>query len=132
MTDIFTKEKRSWVMSRIKSESHLESKFASLLRKSKISFERHPKILGRPDFRIRDKKTVIFIDGCFWHMCPKHYVEPKSKRYFWERKIKENTTRDRKVNKKLRIEGYKVIRIWEHDIKKDPENVLRKIIKYIR
>ncbi len=80
MTDVFTKEKRSWVMSRIRSRNtKLENELAEMLKKHRVKFRRYPKIIGNPDFLI-GKKTIVFIDGCFWHKCPKHYKDPKSKK----------------------------------------------------
>jgi DNA mismatch endonuclease (patch repair protein) len=131
MADVFSKEKRSWVMSRIKSESGLEKKLASLLRKNKIRFERHSKVIGRPDFKIKGKNIVIFIDGCFWHKCPIHFIEPKSKKKFWIDKIERNVKRGREVNKRLKERGYRVLRFWEHDVENKSEHVIKKLAKAI-
>ena len=114
-------------MSRIKSESKLENKLAILLRKNKIKFVRHPKILGKPDFRIKNTNIVIFIDGCFWHKCSKHFIEPKSKKKFWAEKIGSNVKRDVEVNRRLKVEGYRVLRFWEHDIEKRPYYAVKKL-----
>lgn len=127
MADVFTKEKRSWIMSRIRSkDTKVENSLAKKLRESCIPFKRYPKILGNPDF-IVGKKTLIFVDGCFWHGCPRHYIEPKSKKKFWIKKIKNNISRDTKVRKELRKMGYKVIRLWEHQI----ENSVMRCIKRV-
>ena len=132
MADIFTKKKRSWVMSKIRSKNtKMENLLAREMRKTKIKFNRYPKIYGSPDF-IVNKNTVIFVDGCFWHKCPVHYKEPKSRKDFWIRKIKGNIKRDVRVNKKLRKEGYKVIRFWEHEIEKNHETCIKKLIKTLQ
>lgn len=128
MSDVFTKKKRSWIMSRIKSKNtKIENTFAKKLRKLNIKFIRHPKIYGNPDFLIGNT-LVIFIDGCFWHKCPYHYKEPKSKKKFWVQKIESNVERDRNVTKNLRKDGYKVLRFWEHKIEKQSEKCIRDII----
>ena len=67
MADIFTPEKRSWVMSRIRSkDTKIEKKTASMLRKNKIRYRKHPKLFGSPDFVV-EKKVLVFCDGDFWH-----------------------------------------------------------------
>ena len=81
-------------------------------------FRYQPKgFFGNPDFINKKKKIVIFIDGCFWHKCPQHWNKPKSNRIYWNEKIKKNIERDKKVNKKYIKEGWKVIRIWEHEFR---------------
>jgi DNA mismatch endonuclease, patch repair protein len=76
-------------------------------------WRRHYAILGTPDFCWPQKKIAIFVDGCFWHGCPRCYNSPKSNIEFWKAKIEVNRKRDRKVNRELRIKGWRVIRIWE-------------------
>lgn len=104
-------------MSRIKSK---QTKPEKTLKKilEKIGFEYQPKIKGRPDFADRKKRIAIFIDGCFWHKCPKHYKEPKSNKKYWLPKIAKNVERDKKINKEYKKKGWKVVRIWEHEFKK--------------
>ncbi len=73
MADVFTKEKRSWIMSRVKStRTKVENLFESLLKKEGIKYKRYPRLAGRPDFLIGND-IVVFVDGCFWHKCPKHF-----------------------------------------------------------
>ena len=132
MVDVFTKEKRSWVMSRIKGKgTKIEKLFERELRKNKIKFKKYPKILkkGNPDFLIW--KVAIFIDGCFWHGCPKHYRSPKSKKGYWIPKIEDNMKRDIEVNKNLRKMGYKVVRFWEHDARRNPDKLVNRVRKYV-
>ena len=126
MADIFTPEKRSWVMSRIRSkDTKIEKKTASMLRKNKIRYRRFPKVFGSPDFVV-EKKVMVFCDGDFWH----GYRYDKKKRppkKFWRDKIERNMERDRKVSRKLRTDGWSVVRLWEHDIEKSPEKCVGKI-----
>jgi len=129
MTDIFTKKKRSWVMSRIRSKNtKMENTLAIEMKKAGIKFKRYPKIYGSPDF-IANRNTLIFIDGCFWHRCPKHYTEPKSRKGFWVEKLGKNVERDKEVTRKLRKMGYNVVRIWEHEMEKRPEHVVKMLVK---
>ena len=128
MADIFTPKKRSWVMSRIRSrDTKIEKKTASLLRKNKIRYRRFPKIFGSPDFVV-EKKLLVFCDGDFWHGY--RYGEKKRlPKKFWRDKIERNMERDRKVTRRLRADGWSVVRLWEHDIEKRPESCIRKIRK---
>ena len=128
MADIFTPEKRSWVMSRIRSkDTKIEKKTASMLRKNKIRYRRFPKVFGSPDFVV-EKKVLVFCDGDFWHGY-RYAKKKKPPKKFWRDKIERNMERDRKVTRKLRADGWSVIRLWEHDIEKRPESCVRKIKK---
>ncbi len=81
----------------------------------------------RPDFVFLSQRTVIFVDGCFWHRCPKHSNLPANNREFWEKKLKGNKVRDRLVNRLLRKAGWRVVRIWEHDLTKRADVCVRRI-----
>jgi len=74
-------------------------------------------ITGNPGFIFFKKKIIIFVDGCFWHGCPKCGHVPKTNNSYWGAKLDRNKARDKKNNRILRKEGYKVLRFWEHDIK---------------
>ena len=126
MADIFTPEKRSWVMSRIRSkDTKIEKKTASMLRKNKIHYRRFPKVFGSPDFVV-EKKLLVFCDGDFWHGY-RYSKKKKLPKKFWREKIERNMRRDRKVTRKPRTDGWSVVRLWEHDIEKNPRSCLRKI-----
>jgi len=179
MPDVFTKAKRSEVMSRIRSRGNRDTELAlaKLLRahgitgwrrhillratveSSRLRVERkkqkhtsprpspqsgegarrrntqlatfNPQLTVRPDFVFRKSRTVIFVDGCFWHGCPRHATKPKNNRAFWRRKLSANQERDRRVNRALRRAGWRVLRIWECDLAKRPENCERRIEKAI-
>jgi len=70
--------------------------------------------------------VAVFVDGCFWHVCPKHGNVPANNRAFWKRKLTANGVRDVLVSRTLRRQGWRVVRIWEHDLRK-PDRVLRRI-----
>jgi DNA mismatch endonuclease (patch repair protein) len=74
----------------------------------------HPKLPGSPDILISRTKTLIFVDGCFWHGCKKHGSIPKSRKEYWGPKIKGNVARDSANRRELKRMGYNVLRIWEH------------------
>ena len=114
--DNLTKSKRSYVMSRIKGKDTKPELYISKVLKI-MHFTYQPKgIYGRPDFANKKAKIAIFIDGCFWHGCPKHYVNPKSNIGYWIPKINRNIERDKEVNRHLESNGWKIIRLWEHSI----------------
>lgn len=113
-------EKRSAVMSRIRGkDTGPERIIARALKDLGLECERHANDLpGRPDFVIREKRVAIFVDGDFWHgwRFPQWRDKLSEK---WEAKIEGNRTRDRRNHRKLRRMGWKVVRIWEHQIDKD-------------
>jgi DNA mismatch endonuclease (patch repair protein) len=128
MADVFTPRKRSEVMSRIRSRNNKDTEllFASLLRKRRISgWRRHLPLVGRPDFAFRSERVAIFIDGCFWHCCPKCGNMPANNAAFWKKKLHGNKLRDKKVTKLLRADGWRVLRIWEHDLRKSASVIAR-------
>lgn len=63
----------------------------------------------------RPVKVAVFIDGCYWHGCPEHYVPPKTNSGYWSEKVLRNVTRDRDTDERLRAAGWTVLRFWEHE-----------------
>ena len=128
VTDIWSKSKRSEVMSRIRGRGNekTEVRLAKLMRAEGIrGWSRHLPILGRPDFSFRKQKVAVFVDGCFWHGCPKCFRLPKQNRTFWKAKIEGNRKRDRSVNGRLRRLGWRVLRIKECQLKRSDWMVSR-------
>lgn len=120
MADVFSKKKRSDVMSRIRSRGNkaTEVALAKLFRRRQISgWRRNQKVFGKPDFVFPKSRTAVFVDGCFWHGCPKHGTQPKGNRNFWKNKFARNLARDRLVNRTLRSANWRVLRIWEHTLR---------------
>lgn len=130
MADIFNKEKRSYVMSRIRSkDTGIELKMIKILEENKIKFTRHPNLLGTPDFLV-GKRMLVFCDGDFWHGYDyRNGRVPPQK--FWREKIERNMERDRRTARKLRREGWSVIRLWEHDINKRQDYCVKKIKRHL-
>jgi len=103
-----------------------------VLKKRKIYFAAYvPKIIGKPDIVFRRKKIAIFIDSDFWHGHPKRCIMPKTNIDYWGKKIARNRERDKQVNKELKGKGWKVVRLWEFDIKHNFERSLQIILNTI-
>ena len=127
--DNHTTEQRTKNMSAIKSRNNksTEIKFVRFLKDNKITgWRRTLKLFGSPDFVFPKLKIVVFLDGCFWHRCQIHFKEPKSNLDYWEAKILRNTKRDKEVNQYYKKSYWKVLRVWEHDIKRN------NLIRYIK
>lgn len=86
-------------------------------------------ILGSPDFVFYDSMVTVFVDGCFWHGCPKCKLQPKSNTDYWDRKLKRNKARDLYVSRNLRTQGWKVVRIWECNLRASPQLAIRRILR---
>jgi DNA mismatch endonuclease (patch repair protein) len=74
-----------------------------------------PDLRRTADMVFRPAKVAVFIDGCYWHGCPEHYVPPKTNSGYWSEKVLRNVTRDRDTDEKLRAAGWTVLRFWEHE-----------------
>ncbi len=90
------------------------------------------KIPGSPDIAFVSKKVAIFMDGAFWHGYKFKKQEKRLPKKYWIPKIKENMRRDRSINAKLEKLGWKVIRVWEHDVKKEPIRVVERIVAALK
>lgn len=80
----------------------------------------------RPDFVFRLERLAVFVDGCFWHKCPSHFRAPRTNADYWQSKIQANFERDRQVDSALRLNGWRVMRIWEHELRQ-PGVVARRL-----
>ena len=159
MADIFTKRKRSEVMSLVRSKGNMatELRLIQIFRANGITGWRRGCSLAltprrakgkvasakagvarsnnpgpmfhhlrrvarvRPDFVFPRLRVAVFVDGCFWHGCPKHATWPRTRAAFWKAKIEGNRARDRKVNRLLRSNGWVVVRVWEHELRRRNE-----------
>lgn len=119
-------------MSRIKGKNTIpEMVFRKYIWSKGIKdYRLHSKIRGKPDLYFPTKKIALFIDGCFWHQCPKCYRPPKTNKKYWSEKIKDNVERDLKTDIYLENNGIHVLRLWEHDIKANINKSFKKIKKY--
>ncbi|WP_444898362.1 very short patch repair endonuclease [Microbulbifer sp. VAAC004] len=129
MADVLSPKQRAYCMSRIQGKN---TKPEVVLRKalwaSGLRYRIKNSLPGRPDIIFPRKRIAVFVDGCFWHRCPKHYQAPKTRAKFWEEKIAGNVARDIRNNKNLDERSWMVVRVWEHEIKNDLESVVNRII----
>lgn len=133
MTDNISKNDRRKNMAAIKSVSKLEDQVSQKLWHKGIRFRRNTKDLyGKPDFSIKKYKIVIFIDSCFWHQCPLHGNMPKTNKVYWTNKLNRNIERDREVTDYYKNKNWYILRVWEHELKKDFENTISRIIEFIK
>ena len=131
MTDVFTRKKRSEIMSHIRSKGNKSTEIllATLLRSNKLhGWRRHQPLPGKPDFAWPKAKVAVFVDGCFWHShnCGKGY-KPISNSQYWTNKFLANRQRDIKCARALRLKGWSVIRIWECALAKSPQTCISRI-----
>lgn len=166
MPDVFTRRKRSAVMARIRSRGNRDTELAlaALLRRHHLTgWRRHVEIRRpksevrsfrvRPDFVFPQERVAVFVDGCFWHGCPRHSPParwlrkssmPEASRpaggrpartgkRFWREKLAANRARDRAVNRALRAAGWRVVRIWEHELRApDPSRLVGRLRAALR
>jgi len=135
-TDHVSKETRSAIMRAVRSE-HVRStewRFrAALISKAIKGWRMHEESLpGTPDFVFLNHKLAIFVDGCFWHGCPKCYRRPRSNRKYWDKKVSNNISRDRRNRKSLSKLGWHIMKIWEHDVLANTGQICLKINKKLR
>jgi DNA mismatch endonuclease (patch repair protein) len=122
MVDVFSPKFRSEIMAKVKGRDNraTELRLLRTLQKYKIrGWRRRSTIFGNPDFVFPASRLAVFVDGCFWHGCPVHGSKPKSNRAFWMRKLSKNRQRDRLVKKSLTKSGWRVLRIWQHELKNE-------------
>jgi len=153
MADVFSKAKRSEVMSRIRGKGNKSTELAmakafkpagikgwrrhvaiklkpKTLRKARASIE--PKVLVvKPDFVFYKERVVVFVDGCFWHQCPLHSKVPTGNRKFWAQKLYGNVERDRIRTRKLKASGWRVLRFWEHQLDPVEPRILNQLAKQL-
>jgi DNA mismatch endonuclease (patch repair protein) len=118
--DTVSKEKRSEIMSRVKSrDSKMEVSFRKELWKHGFRYRKNSsRYFGKPDIVLPKYETAIFIDSCFWHGCQDHFRLPTTRAKYWREKIERNKKRDQEVTKYYEEIGWQIIRLWEHDLKK--------------
>ncbi|GIV04392.1 MAG: hypothetical protein KatS3mg015_3222 [Fimbriimonadales bacterium] len=110
-----------------------EDAIAALVEGRGLKFVRDAVVPGvvrktRPDFSFPSARLAVFVDGCFWHSCPRHRTLPKRNRKWWEAKLASNVSRDQAANKALREAGWKVLRAWACE---RPELVVERIVKLV-
>ena len=129
MADVYTRAERSALMAKVRGRGNLttEEALAKVFRAEGWSGWRRQRKVGgliaggrfqvRPDFVFTARRLAVFVDGCFWHGCPRHGTRPRGNAGFWRAKFRRNRERDRRDTRNLRRAGWKVLRLWEHELK---------------
>ena len=129
MADRLTVAQRSALMSKVRARGNAttELALARILRAEGLAgWRRHRLLVGsrvapawkvRPDFVFPLRRWAVFVDGCFWHGCPRHGTRPQGHAAFWRAKFRRNRARDRRDTLRLRRAGWRVLRLWEHELK---------------
>lgn len=150
MTDVFSKQKRSEVMSKIRSSGNKDTELAlmKIFRANRITGWRRHQVVRcktsqdlkekspasfyvRPDFVFWKQRLAVFVDGCFWHGCPIHATHPKNNEEFWKEKLAANHRRDLKVTRMLKSNNWRVLRIWEHELTlQNQQHLIFRLRKY--
>lgn len=122
------------IMSAVKSkDTKIEISFRKELWNQGFRYSKNSaKYFGKPDLVLKKHKTVIFIDSCFWHGCKKHCRMPATNKKYWVNKIERNKSRDKEVNKYYKKSDWKIIRIWEHDVLKNSDKTVIKIVEFLK
>lgn len=132
-TDHVTPDVRSRIMRAVKSKGSRTTERrlrALLVRHGFRGWRMHAADLpGKPDFVFSELKLAIFVDGCFWHGCPKHYRRPNSSQEYWDAKVQRNMKRDAANRAALRSSGWRVLRLWEHELVGDLTLVKVKLMR---
>ncbi|MDR1304759.1 MAG: very short patch repair endonuclease [Verrucomicrobiales bacterium] len=131
--NLFSGLTRSQLMSRIRGKGNkkTELRLIGIFKVHGITgWRRNSRLPGKPDFIFPKQKVAVFVDGCYWHGCPKHFCCPSTNTKFWDAKITRNKERDREVNHTLRKAGWRVLRVWEHALTRKQETItVRCILK---
>lgn len=127
--DQFTKEKRSEIMRSVRTrDTAPEIRLRQALWKAGLRYRTRTRIEGaKPDVAFLRKRILVFVDGCFWHGCPRHYTKPVENAAFWTAKVEKNRARDARNNQALADKGWKVLRFWECEVEKELDRVVATI-----
>ena len=127
MNDIFPEDKRSLVMKAVKSKNTKTTELAlmNIFKEYRIKgWRRTYPLVGKPDFVFREKRIAVFVDGCFWHGHDCRNVTPENNAEFWAKKREYNKAHDQFITDTLKEKDWKVIRIWECELKKKNRELL--------
>ena len=125
MADVYSPEKRSEVMKKVRSKKNksTELRLIEIFKQYGVTgWRRNYPVKGHPDFVFLDKKIAIFVDGCFWHGHDCRNTKPKNNKEYWVKKQMGNITHDKEVTALFQNRGWKVLRIWECELKKSKVN----------
>jgi DNA mismatch endonuclease, patch repair protein len=128
--DRYSKKTRSYVMSKIGGRDTLPEVLLrrTLWARDLRGYRLHCHLPGRPDIVYKRARLAVFVDGCFWHGCPKCRIpQPVSRVEYWKPKLRNNKRRDSRVNQELHSQKWKVLRFWEHEVLRDREKCTMRI-----
>jgi DNA mismatch endonuclease (patch repair protein) len=130
MAYVYTRAERSALMAKVRGRGNLttEEALAKVFRAEGWSGWRRQRTIGsrvddgtrfrvRPDFVFAARRLAVFVDGCFWHGCPRHGACPRGNAAFWRSKFRRNRARDRRDTRRLGGAGWRILRLWEHELK---------------
>ncbi len=134
MPDVFTPDKRSWIMGRVKSRNTKpEMLVRSIIHRMGFRFRLHRRELpGNPDIVLPKHKKVLFVHGCFWHgheACPRS-KRPATNTEFWNTKLDQNMERDKRFQRLLKEAGWDVLVVWQCETNR-PDELLRKLGRFL-
>lgn len=132
MADVFEKDKRSQIMRSVKSSGNksTELKLITFFNLHRITgWKRNYKVKGHPDFVFIKKRIAIFVDGCFWHGHDCRNTRPSANADYWNQKRKRNKEHDKEITLRFTNRGWRVIRIWECELKKKNSDILLEKLK---
>ena len=124
MSDVFTSEKRSEIMRQVRSNKNksTELRLINIFKKNKIiGWRRNYKVKGHPDFIFLKQRIAIFVDGCFWHGHDCRNTSPASNQDYWQKKRAKNIAHYIEITALFESRGWKVLRIWECELKQKNE-----------
>jgi len=120
-------------MRRVRSrDTSPECALRSALHRRGLRYSLRRRLPGKPDIVFVAGKVAVFVDGCFWHGCPQHCRRPSSNRSYWDAKIDRTIARDRRVTRELAARGWRVVRLWEHEVKQSPQRGAARIERIVR
>lgn len=117
--DKLSQAERSALMAKVRSTGNRSTEVRvemALIDAGLTGWEKHPQLPGKPDFYFPGQALVVFVDGCFWHGCPRHVRFPQARAEYWQSKIERTRRRDNRLRRQLRRSGFHVMRVWEHDL----------------
>lgn len=132
MADIFSTRERSNIMKKVRSNGNksTELRLIQYFKRNKITgWRRHYNVKGHPDFVFLRKKIAVFVDGCFWHGHDCRNTRPSNNAEFWNNKREKNMRHDKEIREYFETRGWRVIRIWECELKSKNEQTLHEKVK---
>ncbi len=134
--DIVDRRTRSRIMAAVRSRGNRSTELALRARLARAGLRGWrvcaDDLPGKPDFAFDGARLALFVDGCQWHGCRRCYRAPKSNIAYWSAKLRHNQDRDRQVTRSLRRAGWRVLRLWEHELRLRPERAVERIVCALR